>query len=277
MRPTKLPFQHASRWQDIFYSSDRHRQKTLDIMAPTVSAKANNVTCIYIHGGSWQCGDKQSVVSSGILRAMCQRGYTSASLNYRLSPEVVHPMHALDIAQGIKWVHNNISHYGGDPDKLVVMGHSAGAHLALYSVAEATVFREMDLQSSSIRALIGISGVYNIARMANVTFYGSLVIPPAFGNRADTWRLASLLSVLAKYGDICPLVQIPTLLINAKDDFHLQKDSEELLQWIRKYGTSHCRSEVIDQCNHFSILHQQEEKAISSAAIDKVASFLDNF
>ena len=62
-------------------------------------------------------------------------------------------------------------------------------------------------------------------------------IPPAFGNRADTWRLASLLSVLAKYGDICPLVQIPTLLINAKDDFHLQKDSEELLQWIRKYGT----------------------------------------
>lgn len=125
---------------------------------------------------------------------MCQRGYTSVSLNYRLSPQVVHPTHALDIAEGIKWVHDNISdvisssnlndcnsvnislQYGGDPDKLVVMGHSAGAHLALYSVAEATVFQEMALQISSIKAIVGISGVYNIARMANVPFYGSLVV-----------------------------------------------------------------------------------------------------
>ena len=68
------------------------------------------------------------------------------------------------------------------------MGHSAGAHLALYSVAEATVFREMDLQSSSIRALIGISGVYNIARMANVTFYGSLVVQ-GFLNSALHFKL----------------------------------------------------------------------------------------
>ncbi|KAL0592581.1 hypothetical protein ABG067_000145 [Albugo candida] len=262
--------------QLILFPGTTDQVFSCDIILPSTNANQSHITCIYIHGGSWQCGDKQSAASIGLMRAMCQRGYTSVSLNYRLSPQVVHPTHALDIAEGIKWVHDNISDYGGDPDKLVVMGHSAGAHLALYSVAEATVFQEMALQISSIKAIVGISGVYNIARMANVPFYGSLVIPPAFGHRADTWRVASLLSVLAKHRDSCPLVHIPTLLINAKDDFHLQKDSEELLGWIRKYATSHCRSEVIDQCNHFSILHQQEEKAISSAAIGKISAFLDD-
>ena len=91
---------------------------------------------IMIHGGAWRMGDKQNQqVVRNKMRYFVGRGYVFVSINYRLSSRgktktVKFPAHAEDCAAATAWVHNHISKYGGDPDQLHLMGHSAGAHLA---------------------------------------------------------------------------------------------------------------------------------------------------
>lgn len=84
---------------------------------------------VHIHGGGWAAGDKKNNAQSKA-QALDAIGWMLVTPNYRLSPEVKHPGHIEDIAAAVAWVHDNIAAYGGDPDRIVVMGHSAGAHLA---------------------------------------------------------------------------------------------------------------------------------------------------
>lgn len=92
---------------------------------------------IMIHGGGWRGGDKSNRSIVGSKRDhFVARGYIYASINYRLSPQVPdsdgvkHPTHAEDCARAIAHIHDIVAMYGGDPDRMHLMGHSAGAHLA---------------------------------------------------------------------------------------------------------------------------------------------------
>jgi arylformamidase len=84
---------------------------------------------IYIHGGGWSGGDKTPGAEDKA-KLLAPQGLMLVSINYRLSPAVTHPAHVQDVAAAVAWVHDNIDDYGGDPDRMIVMGHSAGAHLA---------------------------------------------------------------------------------------------------------------------------------------------------
>lgn len=93
---------------------------------------------IYIHGGGWKTGDKKNQLQHKL--ALFQSlGYVFISINYRLSPNpsqlnnpnrIKYPVHNQDVADAVKWVVDSISRYGGNPARMVLMGHSAGAHLA---------------------------------------------------------------------------------------------------------------------------------------------------
>ncbi len=109
---------------------------SLDIYSPEGAAKAGekHPVMIMIHGGGWRNGDKAGL---GAKRAhFVGAGYVYVSINYRLSPQqpqeggITHPTHAEDCARALAWLHDHISEYGGDPDQLHLMGHSAGGHLA---------------------------------------------------------------------------------------------------------------------------------------------------
>ena len=109
---------------------------SLDLYVPKGESEARPVM-IMIHGGGWRGGDKASPVIVGVkMRHFVGAGYVYASANYRLSPErpeeggLEHPVHAQDCARAIAWIHDHIAEYGGDPDQLHLMGHSAGGHLA---------------------------------------------------------------------------------------------------------------------------------------------------
>ncbi len=106
---------------------------SLDIYAPT--SGSGYPVVMYVHGGGWHRGDKSAVhAKPGRFTA---EGYVFVSVNYRLSPDVMHPDHVQDVANAIAWVHDSIGAYGGDASKLFLMGHSAGAHLvALAGVDE---------------------------------------------------------------------------------------------------------------------------------------------
>lgn len=111
---------------------------SLDIYAPegAVRGEGRRVV-IMIHGGGWRGGDKANPAIVGAkMRHFVAAGGVYVSLNYRLSaadPEVnelIHPVHVRDCAKALAWIHDHIADYGGDPDQLHLMGHSAGGHLA---------------------------------------------------------------------------------------------------------------------------------------------------
>jgi acetyl esterase/lipase len=92
---------------------------------------------IFVHGGSWNSGDK-SLVSGGedvygnIGRYYANRGIGVAVINYRLLPGVTWREQLDDVAKSVAWAGKSIARYGGDPKRIFIGGHSAGAHLASY-------------------------------------------------------------------------------------------------------------------------------------------------
>ena len=111
---------------DIPYADPAHERQVLDIYAPD---DAKNLPIVFwIHGGGWQTGDKTSVQIKP--RVFAERGFVFVSTNYRLLPHVEMGVLIRDVAKSIGWVHKNIARYGGDPRRIFVMGHSAGAQLA---------------------------------------------------------------------------------------------------------------------------------------------------
>lgn len=103
-----------------------HPLQKFDLYLPDTPTKAP--VMVYIHGGGWKRGDKAAVGMKPMF--FNGKGWIFVSVNYRLLPEGQHPANVNDVAAAIAKVHDSIAEKGGDPDRLFVMGHSAGAHLA---------------------------------------------------------------------------------------------------------------------------------------------------
>lgn len=120
--------------RDLCYTSapcDSPRH-TLDLYRPAAQAWP---VIIFVHGGNWDSGDKNyraggADVYANIGRFYAARGVGVAVINYRLQPAVAWPAQVDDVRAGVRWARSNISRYGGQPDRIFLMGHSAGAHLA---------------------------------------------------------------------------------------------------------------------------------------------------
>ncbi len=111
--------------RDIPYSA-AHERQVLDLHAP---AGAKNLPVVFwIHGGGWQTGDKSMVALKP--KAFTDAGFVFVSINHRFLPTVAMGDIIRDVASALGWVHKNIATHGGDPTRLLVMGHSSGGQLA---------------------------------------------------------------------------------------------------------------------------------------------------
>ncbi len=116
------------------------KKDRLDIYTPD---KATNAPVIVsIHGGGLRQGDKSGQTFVG--QRFASAGHVTVVVNHRLSPGVMHPAHIEDIAAAVAWVKRNIAQHGGDPGKLFVIGHSAGAYLAALLSSIRSIWRCMD-------------------------------------------------------------------------------------------------------------------------------------
>ncbi len=112
--------------RNIPYAEPAHERQVLDIYSPP-NAKSLPVV-FWIHGGGWQAGDKTSVQLKP--QVFVEKGFVFVSTNYRLLPNVEMEIIIRDVAKSLGWVHKHIAEHGGDPKRIFVMGHSAGAQLA---------------------------------------------------------------------------------------------------------------------------------------------------
>lgn len=147
-----------------------------------------------IHGGGWQTGDKMNRAT--ILpkaEHFVATGYLFISINYRLAPDHPFPAHAVDAGNAVSWVFDNISSYGGDPEKIVLMGHSAGAHIAALIATDETYIGAAGHGLGFLKGLVLLdTAAYDIPALAQQRA-GSLPrsYRSAFGEDRRVWRRAS--------------------------------------------------------------------------------------
>lgn len=105
-----------------------HQRNKLDVWR-TSTTPTNAPVIMYVHGGSWIFGDKREQARP-MLHEFVARGWIVVAINYRLAPKNLWPAHIEDVTRALGWVKKNIHSYGGDADRLVISGGSAGGHLA---------------------------------------------------------------------------------------------------------------------------------------------------
>ena len=127
---------------DLWYQEGNDPQQTLDIY-PVAGAELAP-TVVWVHGGAWSEGDKSEDVSDKV-RLFRSLGWVMVSVNYRLSPlpheldnpnRLQHPAHVDDVRAALTWLSERLPDYGGDPDRVALLGSSAGAHLVTLVTAD---------------------------------------------------------------------------------------------------------------------------------------------
>src|ERR1700730_16073140 len=140
--------------RNIPYAEPAHERQVLDVYAPH---DAKNLPVVFwIHGGGWQTGDKTSVHTKP--QVFVDKGFVFVSTNYRLLPSVDMATIVRDIAKSIRWVHDHIAEYGGDPKCLFIMGHSAGAQLAALICTDDRYLKAEGLSLAITKACVPVDG-----------------------------------------------------------------------------------------------------------------------
>src|SRR6059058_5992802 len=139
---------------NIPYADPAHERQMLDVYSPR---NAKNLPMVFwIHGGGWQTGDKTSVQMKP--QAFVDKGFVFVSTNYRLLPSVDMATIVRDIARSIRWVHDHIAEHGGDPTRLFIMGHSAGAQLAALICTDDRYLKAEGLSLAVTKGCVAVDG-----------------------------------------------------------------------------------------------------------------------
>ena len=148
------PAQAQDGKRNIPYADPAHERQVLDVYAPR---DAKNLPVVFwIHGGGWQAGDKTAVQIKP--QVFVDKGFVFVATNYRLLPNVEIDVIFRDIAKSIRWVHDHIAEHGGDPKRLLVMGHSAGAQLAALICTDDRYLKAEGLSLSIVKGCVPVDG-----------------------------------------------------------------------------------------------------------------------
>lgn len=131
-------------------------RQTMDIYAPTAAAGKPLPIIVFIYGGSWNSGTKAGYNFVG--RALAARGFVVAVPDYRLVPQVRYPAFLEDNAAAVQWMIHHATDYNGNPQSVVLAGHSAGAYNAAMLAYDP---RWLGKDRQAVRAIIGLAGPYD--------------------------------------------------------------------------------------------------------------------
>ncbi|MGC6401057.1 alpha/beta hydrolase [Sphingomonas sp. FW199] len=119
---------------------------------------------LFVHGGGWKRGDKRNATGSAKVDHFLSQGYAVASINYRLVPEHRVEDQAADVAAAFAWIRRNAAQLNIDPARIILMGHSAGAHLVALVGTDPAYARAAGFSLSDIRGVVPLDGAaYDVA------------------------------------------------------------------------------------------------------------------
>lgn len=242
---------------------------SLDIYAPATPASSPMPVVMFVHGGGWANGDKGHVAAKADF--FTAQGYLFLSVNYRLSPAVQHPAHVEDVAAAVAWTEKHIVEYHGDPARIYLVGHSAGAHLVALVAIDQRYLKAAGADPAGLRGVVPLDGAgydiavqYTCGGLAVKKMYGAAFgadpekqkdaspihqvkpgekVPPFLlihaGRRIPSGRQASLLAdALSKAGYVA-------LLKHSPDDNHMTINrnlgtaNDEVTAWVLDFIKRH--------------------------------------
>ena len=188
------------RAENVQYSEEAGKRNRLDIWAPPdLAGDANAPVLLQVHGGGWVIGEKEQQ-GRPLMTQMCDQGWVSVAINYRLSPRATWPDHVVDVKKAITWIRENIADYGGDPDYIAITGGSAGGHLcslAALTPNEPAFQPGFEDADTSIQAAVPFYGVYDFrnrdgsGRDDMKDYMEKLVLKVSEADAPDVWDEAS--------------------------------------------------------------------------------------
>lgn len=212
---------------------------------------------LWLHGGGLTGGTYNSAVTQRAARRLAAAGIAVASAEYRKDPEVKFPAYIADSAAAFAWLHRHIAEHGGDPARVFIGGHSAGAYLALMVGLDDRYLREAGLDQTALAGVVALSGQTSTH----------------FTVRAERHSESPGLVV----DDAAPLFHVqprtcPFLLLYAGDDMPLRVEENRLLAAaLRHVGCTGVREQFFPDRNHSTIVTRMGE------ADDQVAALVIEF
>ncbi|MCR9256442.1 MAG: alpha/beta hydrolase [Alphaproteobacteria bacterium] len=231
---------------DIHYGS--HTLQTLDVHPAAGSVPASGTPVhLFLHGGYWRGLDK--ALYRFMVPPLVASGVTVVPVNYRLAPAVTVGEIVEDILEALRWVSDHVAEYGGDPDRITLSGHSAGAHLAALVLAHD--WTPEDRPADLVKGAALLSGIYDLEPVPLLPVNQEIGLTPEHA----TAMSAMLRPPLVQEG-IAP----PRLLIGAGGD--------EPSDWVRQsvdyaalcenLGLPVTRQDFPGE-NHFSMMEQMTD------------------
>jgi acetyl esterase/lipase len=215
----------------------------LDLYLPADGAI--RASLLWLHGGGLTGGTRDSRVTQQVARRLAGAGIAVASAEYRKSPAVTFPGYIADSAAAFAWLHRHIASHGGDPARVFIGGHSAGAYLALMVGLDDRYLREAGLDPSALAGVVALSGQTSTH----------------FTVRAEAHNESPGLVV----DNGAPLFHVqprtcPFLLLYAGDDMPLRVEENRLLAAaLRLAGCTGVRDQLFPDRNHSTIVSRMGE------------------
>ncbi|BBO31730.1 alpha/beta hydrolase [Lacipirellula parvula] len=208
LAPTHASAAEPTVHRDLPYAKHADAAKnstSLDLYVPPDAKSAPIV--VWIHGGGWRHGDKRMVALKPAY--FCDQGMILASINYRLQPATDYRGQAADVAAAIRWLVDHAAEYGGDPQRIILLGHSAGAHLAALVATDHSYLEAAKIDPKVLRGVILLDGAgYNVPRQIKEAMLPALkkLYRDAFGDDPEVWQAASPLHHVEEGGTYPPVL-----------------------------------------------------------------------
>jgi acetyl esterase/lipase len=229
---------------DVPYA-DGSDQQMLDLYLPD---QKGFVTVVFTYGGGWHSGSRKSVAAIGAkLQGL---GYGCALLSHRLAPKDRFPAQAEDVAAAFAWVKQHIAARGGDPKRVVLMGHSSGAHLSLLLATDPKYLARHHLSPADVAGVVGLSTPVDLEPRADKKGFGDALMAgkgaDVFARDVDVMKAASPIRHVSK--DLPP-----TLLVVGEKDFPmLERDARAFAEKARGAGRE-VTTFVGKGCDHMGV------------------------
>jgi acetyl esterase/lipase len=220
-------------------SDTKHR---LDLYLP--EGRTNVPVIVSYYGGALTAGDKSEHVFIG--QRFASAGIATVVVNYRLSPGVTHPAHIEDAAASFAWVKRHIAGYGGNADRIFVIGHSAGAYLVALLATDERYLAAHKLSHRDIRGAVPVSAFYWVERTGVAPDRDKSV----WGTDQKVWVDASPAHHL--HGRVPPML---ILYADGDEDWRRQQNVE-VAQAIKAAGSANVTLAMITGRTHMSIWEQ---------------------
>jgi arylformamidase len=199
---------------NIPYIENGHIRHVLDIHY-AAKPGASRPVVFWIHGGGWQTGDKTHVKSKP--EWFASKGFVFVAINHRLLPEVEMESLMRDVAKALGWVRKNISNFGGDPDRILVGGHSSGAQLAALLCCDQSYAEAEGVSLKNIIGCIPVDGdTYDIPAIIETAETRRRVHQqpqPKFGHREKFGNTPEKHAAFSTVNHVEPNKHIPPFLI----------------------------------------------------------------